>query len=452
VDPEFSHYVASTLSTLVLDTKGLASFKRLAEALAHLMSQDCDANTVYDGEVEALRKELAPARLADRMWEVAQAIVDERTSRAWASPMMSDRLRHAGFAQYPEQVIAGLFVSRAEGADPVDEMLRRDAFQRAMVELSGKVGAAATGRIGGHGITLFSTNKSSPARTRRHLLDVAERARSLARQRYGLLWHVGLGTFPAALPEQYQTALAAAESAVSQGVRVSDASSQKPGADPLALLRRELPTLLSEKPAALPARLEQYFEAVLARWGHRVDLVRVYLEAAFEPIAEAVAGTDAIDEKSFASLRSSLRRTANDATTLGDLLAAYRSAINDIVGGAVAPRAAPRDRSLRRAEAYMRAHYAEPLTLARVAREAGLAPGHFSRLFHQKERVTFQTYLMRLRVERGQQLLAATALDLSHVARLSGLSTAEYFGRIFRRSTGETPIAYRRRVRAAQPA
>jgi AraC-like DNA-binding protein len=337
-------------------------------------------------------------------------------------------------------VLVGLFVNRLEHDDEVDEVLRRDAFQRACVELSHERGAAS-GRIGGHGITFVCASRGSAARTRRFLTDLAARAGTLARRRFGLDLHVGLGELPASLPDQYRCALAAAESALSGG--------EQKAAEATGLFWRELPTLVRKTPGAIPAHFDRYLESVAVRSGHNLDLARARLETAFEPLLSTVAATDALDTKSLAALLAALGRTAGEANTLSELFAAYRSTVKDIAGALGAPRPAARDRSLRRAEEYVKRHYAEAFTLEQVARSCGLASSHFSRLFHAKHGVTFRSYVMRQRVEIGRQLLSRTSLNLQRVAQLCGLSTRYYFGRVFRRSAGETPIAYRRRVRGA---
>jgi AraC-like DNA-binding protein len=445
-DPEFAQYVAATLSTLSLDKAELERFQHLVELFAVLIAGDGDAAKLY-AQIKVLGTKLAEARLADRMWEVAHAMVDQRTSRAWASPVRAPRLRAFGVERYPEQVVVGLFVDRERDAEPVDAILRGDGLQRACVALARSAGDVLSGQVGGHGITLLGAGRGSAARTQRYLLGLAERASSLAHRRFGLDLYVGVGDRDRPLDEQYTAALAAAESALRSGTHVVRASSGGFTASSLGPLRREIAGLVEDKPEALPVRFERYLEAVAVRTGHRLDLARVHLEAGFERIAEAVLGGDALDAKGFADLSASLERAAQEADTHTDLFAAYRRAVRDVVDAMAAPRSAPRDRSLRRAEEYMRKHYAETLTLARVARVAGFEPTYFSKLFHAKERVTFEGYLMRLRVERAEQLLAGTTLGLGRVAQLSGLSTGDYLGRVFKRATGETPIGYRKRAR-----
>jgi YesN/AraC family two-component response regulator len=164
-------------------------------------------------------------------------------------------------------------------------------------------------------------------------------------------------------------------------------------------------------------------------------------------MGEALVDRGALDEKSFQLMSASLERDAFEARTVHELFGIYRRAIHDIVAAAEKPGAARHDRSLRRAEEHMRRHYAEPLTLGGVARVAGFAPNYFSTLFRKKQGITFERYLLQLRVARAKQLLSTeSTLGLSRVAQLSGFSDAHYFGRAFKTLVGETPGAFQRRV------
>src|SRR5258706_9532911 len=74
-DPEFAHYVSTTLSTLVLEGTQTVAFRKLVELCAQLMAGEGSSDAIY-AEVRALRGELAGARLAGRMWDAAYAMVD----------------------------------------------------------------------------------------------------------------------------------------------------------------------------------------------------------------------------------------------------------------------------------------------------------------------------------------------------------------------------------------
>jgi len=113
------------------------------------------------------------------------------------------------------------------------------------------------------------------------------------------------------------------------------------------------------------------------------------------------------------------------------------------------PVQARRDRNLRGALDYIHRHYRERLTRERVARVAGFAPSYFSVLFSEREKTTFERYLLRLRIDQAKQLLEDTRLPAARVAELSGFKSAQYFCTVFRRATDMAPIEYRRNPKKA---
>ena len=222
-------------------------------------------------------------------------------------------------------------------------------------------------------------------------------------------------------------------------------------AHPLRNLRRQLGEGLEERPGLLAPRFDRYLDAVLRHCGFRIDAARGHLEAGFERLAEPLVRSGTLDARSFETLARTLDRAAADAHTLTDLLAAYRRAAADLATALQNPLPARRDRALGRAVEYMRKHYAEPLSSDRVARVAGFARPYFSRLFHQREGMTFEAYLKKLRIERAEQLLTDTSLSAARVAELSGFRSSQYFSHAFRKASGTTPIGYRmRRDKIAQ--
>jgi AraC-like DNA-binding protein len=412
-------------------------FRELLERLADQMASRASASETH-GRIQALREALAVTRLADRIWRTTRAMVDERTSRTWSSPARARELAELGLPRFPDQVAVGLLAGRDRRLDPVEALLRRHAFQRASVDLARASGHAVAGKVGDHGVTFLSC-----ARGRRDLAGLVEKASKLAQRSFDLTTHAGLASKPGTLPSQYQAALAAAESALSRGVDVVEATGQ--GAVPSALgeLRQELGRIAEADPSGLPARFDRFVEVVALRCGHRLDPVRAHLEAGFGRIVEGLSRSGAMEAKGQKSLVSRIDRDASEAATVSDLFATYRRAVEDIADAESRPVAARHERSLRRAEEYMREHYAEPLSLGRVAQEAGFAPNYFSALFHDEQRVTFAGYLLKLRIERAKQLLAGTQLNLQRIAQLCGLSTRHYLGRVFKRTVNMTPVAYR---------
>jgi AraC family transcriptional regulator len=104
----------------------------------------------------------------------------------------------------------------------------------------------------------------------------------------------------------------------------------------------------------------------------------------------------------------------------------------------------PRDlRSLQRACEYIHAHFGQNLTLAQVARAAGLHPVYLGQLFRQQFGETLGEYLNRIRVRGAAERLASSDLPLSAIALDFGFYDQSHFTRIFRQLTGATPGRFR---------
>jgi AraC-like DNA-binding protein len=443
-DPEFAYYLSMTLSTLVLDGGLEKTFERFLSCFARLVGGDGRAQTI--DEADALRVALYPARSAERTWDATRSMVDDRTARGWSSPHNQGSLLQLGLARVPERVLVGLVVTRA-GAEPVDALLRRDAFQRACVGLARATGNVTTGKVGDYGVMFLAPTTRSAARTSQKMLDLADKAATLARRTFRLDLHFGLSTLPptAPLSEHYETALGAAETALSKDVRIVSAVGGKEHvAFPLHELRRRLAEIVAERPEELPALCERYFEAVALHCGYQVESARGHLEAGFEHVAGALLDGALIDEKAYGDTSRGLAKAAREARTLAELTLAYRRVITDMTEAARRPVRAGQDRNLGRALVYIQRHYAEPLRLADAARAGGFAKNYFSALFKRHERMTFARYLLNLRIERAKELLVRTDLGLRQVAELSGFRTRFYLGGVFKRAVGKTPLQWRR--------
>ncbi|MEU1475128.1 helix-turn-helix domain-containing protein [Streptomyces sp. NPDC005760] len=85
----------------------------------------------------------------------------------------------------------------------------------------------------------------------------------------------------------------------------------------------------------------------------------------------------------------------------------------------------------------------KPLTLADLARHAGVSVRTLTRRFHAESGVSPLQWLLHQRVERAKELLETTALPMDQVARACGLGTADSLRGHLVRRTGLTPSAYR---------
>jgi AraC-like DNA-binding protein len=88
-------------------------------------------------------------------------------------------------------------------------------------------------------------------------------------------------------------------------------------------------------------------------------------------------------------------------------------------------------------------------TIEDLAREVGISPFHFIRQFEAVFGLTPHQYRIQARLERARHLLAAGQQSVTDVCMEVGFSSLGSFSALFTRRFGETPSAYRRRVRAA---
>jgi AraC family transcriptional regulator len=92
---------------------------------------------------------------------------------------------------------------------------------------------------------------------------------------------------------------------------------------------------------------------------------------------------------------------------------------------------------------YIDAHLGREITLADLAKLAGMSQFHFGRLFKQSLSLSPYQYLLQQRVERAKTLLKRTDKPIVEIALDCGFNSHSHLGRKFRQLTGMTPKTYR---------
>jgi len=95
----------------------------------------------------------------------------------------------------------------------------------------------------------------------------------------------------------------------------------------------------------------------------------------------------------------------------------------------------------------LRDQLAQPLTLADCAEDVDLSPWHLHRAFRAAFGETPHAYLTRVRIDRATRLLALTGRPVTEVCFEVGFTSLGSFSTLFKRHTGWSPAAYRRRAR-----
>jgi len=104
------------------------------------------------------------------------------------------------------------------------------------------------------------------------------------------------------------------------------------------------------------------------------------------------------------------------------------------------------DQELAAAVRFIRQRACDPIRVADVLAIAQLSRSTLERKFLDTLGRTIHAEIERVQVERAKQLLAGTSLLVKQIAQRCGFRYPQYMTVVFRRCTGQTPFAYRRRV------
>ncbi|MFD2334562.1 response regulator [Cohnella sp. GCM10020058] len=96
------------------------------------------------------------------------------------------------------------------------------------------------------------------------------------------------------------------------------------------------------------------------------------------------------------------------------------------------------------ADAYIRKHYLQELTVERVAEHVGKTPNYFSHLFKKEMGVPFREYVNRLRIAKAKELIEGTTDRIYEIGERVGFADYAYFTQVFRKLEGRPPTAFRK--------
>ncbi len=100
---------------------------------------------------------------------------------------------------------------------------------------------------------------------------------------------------------------------------------------------------------------------------------------------------------------------------------------------------------IQRAVAYLNEHFAEKVTLEKMAKDLSFSANYIGRLFKSQMKCSFNDYLNTLRLKHACHLLNSTDMSVKEIAHASGYSSTEYFMYAFKNKMMMTPGDYRNR-------
>lgn len=99
---------------------------------------------------------------------------------------------------------------------------------------------------------------------------------------------------------------------------------------------------------------------------------------------------------------------------------------------------------------YIFAHLHEKLTVQSIGNALGLHPTYLSELFRKQEGISILQYILREKVNLAKNLLIYSNYSYSEIANYLGFSSQSHLGVQFRKQTGTTMAAFRRKYKTAQ--
>jgi transcriptional regulator GlxA family with amidase domain len=105
------------------------------------------------------------------------------------------------------------------------------------------------------------------------------------------------------------------------------------------------------------------------------------------------------------------------------------------------------DSIVRRAEGWLARHFRESRAVAGVVAECAIPERSLKRRFKTATGSTLMDHVQNLRIEEAKRLLENGRLSAEEIAASVGYDNPAFFRRLFKRSTGLTPGAYRRMFR-----
>lgn len=102
------------------------------------------------------------------------------------------------------------------------------------------------------------------------------------------------------------------------------------------------------------------------------------------------------------------------------------------------------------AKEYISANFGDnEISITKICQHLHISSGYFSNIFKKETKMTFVNYLMGVRMDAAQELLATTDLKAFEIAERVGFADPNYFSFCFRKKFGVSPKEYRSGARSS---
>jgi len=103
-----------------------------------------------------------------------------------------------------------------------------------------------------------------------------------------------------------------------------------------------------------------------------------------------------------------------------------------------------KNRMVEKAIRYINSHYEEELSLSLIAKNIHVNPSHLSRTFKKECGDSVTDYIMKIRIEKAQEILSFSNTLTYEVAEMVGFHDPSYFSTVFKKMTGVSPKEFKK--------
>lgn len=101
---------------------------------------------------------------------------------------------------------------------------------------------------------------------------------------------------------------------------------------------------------------------------------------------------------------------------------------------------------VKEAKAFILEHFREKITLKDTASAVGVSFGHLSKCFNKVEGTSFNSFLLKVRMEEAVKLFQTGERSITDIAYETGVGDPNYFSKCFKKHTGMTPKEYQKEL------
>jgi len=460
LDNEFFGLAKGLLDLEVLEPDALVAYGELLEILGQAFSNQGDPDALVR-RLEDLRDKRISRTLRVRERR-ASALLDEKSSGSWSGGrFLPTETEEVGFERVPNLVMAATIqADHARGDDPVTALLEGRRFQCCAADLASTMAETLVTPLGDHAVYLMShvswrgQEQEWRRASRRRIAEIA----SGIGKRFGATPIIGvssLGQPDGETPRLGREARHALDLAIRSrkpSVLFDDTrDDQRDRQGRRRALsfesvsqsaRRLLDDFSSSSGTDLTLSLDTCLETLVLRSAGDARVMRTHLESLLPPLMDHAFRSAGLEPHLVQEFSAELDELLTSSGTVPDLVGVAKATFVRLCS-IRAKSSASRELRLAAALRYVEQHCSEPLTVTRLAREAGLSRAHFSELFRAAYGVTFSEHLRRVRLNTATTLLRTTSLNATQVAHRAGFASVTHFHRAFKDHTGRTPKRYR---------